>query len=165
MKSKQIAAVFFTALIASAGVSALAAESPGQLDKSNTGAQGNMGAGMMQGGAMGNGSDANRPDANGKHMGRSMMQGGMMGNDSRGCGMQGGMMGNGMMSGMMGGGNGMMRGGAMDGGMMRGHAMMPQLPAGNEKLQLKMQAEIMQKVGEIVAKYADQVVTNKDGAQ
>jgi hypothetical protein len=144
MKTKQIAAILFTALIASAGVSAFAAQSPGQPGKSDTSAQGNMGAGMMQGG--------------------------MMGNDSHGCGMQGGMMGNGMMSGMMGGGmmgggNGMMQGGAMGGGMMRGHAMMPQLPAGNEKLQLKMQAEIMQKVGEVIAKYADQVVTNKDGAQ
>lgn len=165
MKTKQIAAVFFTALIASAGVSALAAESPGQLGKPDTSAQGNMGAGMMQGGAMGNGSDANTPDASGKHMGRSMMKGGMMGNDSGGRGMMGGMMGNGMMSGMMGGGNSMMRDGAMDGCMMGGHAMMPQLPAGNEKLQLKMQAEIMQKVGEIIAKYADQVVTNKDSAQ
>lgn len=34
------------------------------------------------------------------------------------------------------------------------------LPAGNEKLQLKMQAEIMQKVGEILAKYADQIAIN-----
>jgi hypothetical protein len=33
----------------------------------------------------------------------------------------------------------------------------PQLPAGNEKLQLQMSAEIMQKVGEIVAKYANQI--------
>lgn len=129
MKTKQIAAILFTALIASAGVSALAAQSPGQLGRSDTSARDNMDAGMMQGG--------------------------MMGNDSGGCGMRGGMMGNGMMSGMMGSGN----------SMMKGHAMMPQLPAGNEKLQLKMQAEIMQKVGEVVAKYADQVVTNKGGAQ
>jgi hypothetical protein len=37
-----------------------------------------------------------------------------------------------------------------------GHAM-PQLPPGNEKLQLQMHAEVMQKVGEILAKYAAQV--------
>jgi hypothetical protein len=37
-----------------------------------------------------------------------------------------------------------------------GHAM-PQLPSGNEKLQLQMHAEIMQKVGEILSKYAAQV--------
>ena len=41
----------------------------------------------------------------------------------------------------------------MSGGMMGG-AM---LPPGNEKLQLQMRAEIMQKVGEIMAKYASQV--------
>jgi hypothetical protein len=34
---------------------------------------------------------------------------------------------------------------------------MPQLPPGNEKLQLQMHAEIMQKVGEILGKYAAQV--------
>lgn len=43
----------------------------------------------------------------------------------------------------------------MQGGMM-GH-MLPQLPAGNEKLQLQMHAEIMQKIGEIEAKYANQI--------
>ena len=59
--------------------------------------------------------------------------------------------------------------GMMSGGMMNmmqhcermmgargGHAM-PQLPPGNEKLQLQMHAEIMQKVGEILGKYAAQV--------
>ena len=59
--------------------------------------------------------------------------------------------------------------GMMGGGMMNmmqhcermmgargGHAM-PQLPPGNEKLQLQMHAEIMQKVGEILGKYAAQV--------
>jgi hypothetical protein len=35
--------------------------------------------------------------------------------------------------------------------------VLPQLPPGNEKLQLQMQAEIMQKVGEIMAKYAAQL--------
>jgi hypothetical protein len=75
------------------------------------------------------------------------------------CGMMDGRMmqhGATMGGGMMGG---MMQHGAM-GGMMGGQAMIPQLPAGNEKLQLKMQAEIMQKVGEILAKYADQITVN-----
>ena len=49
----------------------------------------------------------------------------------------------------------MMGGGMMGHGMMGG-GMMPQLPPGNEKLQVQMHAEIMQKVGEIVAKYAAQ---------
>jgi len=35
--------------------------------------------------------------------------------------------------------------------------MIPPLPPGNEKLQLQMQAEIQQKVGEIIKKYADQL--------
>lgn len=64
---------------------------------------------------------------------------------------------------------GMMGGGMMGGGMTNmmqhcermmgargGHAM-PQLPPGNEKLQLQMHAEIMQKIGEILGKYAAQV--------
>jgi hypothetical protein len=68
--------------------------------------------------------------------------------------------------GMMGGGGGGMMG---DGGMMNkmgqcermmgargGHAM-PQLPAGNEKLQLQMHAEMMQRMGEVLAKYAAQI--------
>ena len=62
-----------------------------------------------------------------------------------------------MMQGMMGGGTmgrGMMGGGTMQGPM---GARMPQLPPGNEKLQLQMQAEIMQKVGEIMARYAAQL--------
>jgi hypothetical protein len=78
-----------------------------------------------------------------------MGQGGMMGPGMMG---QGGMMGPGMM-GMM--GCPMMSGGMMGHGGMR-HAM-PMLPPGNEKLQLQMHAEIMQKVGEIVAKYAAQI--------
>lgn len=53
-------------------------------------------------------------------------------------------------------------------GMMQGCPMMsrtggassagliPQLPPGNEKLQAQMQAEIMQRAGEIAAKYAAQ---------
>jgi hypothetical protein len=75
----------------------------------------------------------------------------------------GGMMGPGMMGpGMMGGG-GMM--GMMDmmrqcpqmmGAHRQGHVL-PQLPPGNEKLQLQMHAEIMQRVGEILGKYAAQI--------
>jgi len=48
-----------------------------------------------------------------------------------------------------------------DGMMGKGHmphmVPLPALPPGNEKLELQMQAEIMQKVGEILAKYAGQV--------
>lgn len=62
--------------------------------------------------------------------------------------------------GMMGGGAGMMNcpmmSGGARGGMMGSHMGLA-LPPGNEKLQLQMQAEIMQKVGEILAKYAAQV--------
>ena len=64
---------------------------------------------------------------------------------------------------------GMTGGGMTGGGMMgmmqqcervmgaRGGHAMPQLPPGNEKLQLQMHAEMMQRVGEILAKYAAQV--------
>jgi hypothetical protein len=55
------------------------------------------------------------------------------------------------MMGMMGACQGMM------GGHSAGTGFMPQLPPGNEKLQLQMSAEIMQKVGEITAKYANQI--------
>lgn len=47
----------------------------------------------------------------------------------------------------------------MQGGMTS--HMLPRLPPGNEKLQLQMQAEMMQKMGEIVAKYADQIKEEK----
>lgn len=50
----------------------------------------------------------------------------------------------------------MMSGGTMGRGMMSG-ATMPQLPPGNEKLQLQMWSEMMQKMGEIASKYAAQV--------
>ena len=76
-------------------------------------------------------------------------------------------MGQGMDHGMKGGG--MMHGEMM--GMMNGcKAMMnsslaPQLPPGNEKLQLQMQAEIMQKAGEIIAKYAERISAEKGSAQ
>jgi hypothetical protein len=54
----------------------------------------------------------------------------------------------------------MMRGGMMDMMRARSHrsaSMMPQLPPGNEKLQLQMQAEMMQKMGEILGKYAERI--------
>ncbi len=49
-----------------------------------------------------------------------------------------------------------MMGGGMAGGHMAGGGMMPQLPPGNEKLQLQMWGEMMQKMGEIASKYAAQ---------
>lgn len=55
------------------------------------------------------------------------------------------------MMGMMGACQGMM------GGHTTGAGLVPQLPPGNEKLQLQMWAEIMQKAGEITAKYASQI--------
>lgn len=76
---------------------------------------------------------------------RGMQDGGMGGGMMGGGAMPGGMMRGGMM--------GMMRGG----GQIRSGAMMPQLPPGNEKLQLQMQAEMMQKMGEILGKYADRI--------
>ena len=104
----------------------------------------------------------NAPDKGlrqGEMMGNGMMGNGMMGNGMMGNGMMGnGMMGNGMMgNGMMGGrGGGMM--GMMDGcAQMMGASTTAHLPPGNEKLELKMQAEIMQKTGEILGKYADQL--------
>jgi hypothetical protein len=47
--------------------------------------------------------------------------------------------------------------GTMSGCPMMGGGMMPQLPPGNEKLQLQMWSEMMQKMGEIASKYAAQV--------
>ena len=81
----------------------------------------------------------------------------------------GGMMGRGMSDGpmMQGGMMDMMNGMGACGGMMGGPAMsgrmMPQLPPGNEKLQLQMQAEMMQKMGEIMAKYAAQIDDKRGG--
>lgn len=83
---------------------------------------------------------------------------GMMGKGQQGATGHHGMMG--QHHGMMGQQRGMMNcpmmGAAMRGGMV-GSRGLPALPPGNEKLQLQMQAEIMQKVGEILAKYAAQV--------
>ena len=47
--------------------------------------------------------------------------------------------------------------GTMSGCPMMGGGMMPQLPPGNEKLQLQMWSEMMRKMGEIASKYAAQV--------
>jgi hypothetical protein len=64
------------------------------------------------------------------------------------------------MQGMQGmqGMHGMMSGGCpmMGSGMMSSTAM-PQLPPGNEKLQLQMWGEMMQKMGEVASKYAAQI--------
>ena len=91
--------------------------------------------------------DPNAPE--GSMPGMEQMREGMMG---------GGMMGGGMMGmkNMMERCDGMMRGG------MGATGMVPHLPPGNEKLQLQMQAEIMQQMGEILAKYAGRV---KDGQE
>lgn len=78
-----------------------------------------------------------------------------------------GMMGDGMM-----GGGGMTGGGGMGGMMdmmqscqsmmgnsgMSGTAM-PKFPPGNEKLEAQMHAEMMQKMGEIAARYAERIQT------
>jgi hypothetical protein len=57
-----------------------------------------------------------------------------------------------MGQGMMGGCQQMMGG---------SHGMMFKMPPGNEKLEFQMHAEMMQKMGEIAAKYASQM---KEGA-
>jgi hypothetical protein len=74
----------------------------------------------------------------------------------QGMGDKGGMQGMQGMMGMMHECQGMMGGGGMMGRGMSG-GVMPQLPPGNEKLQLQMWAEMMQKMGEIAGKYAGQV--------
>lgn len=68
--------------------------------------------------------------------------------------------------------HGMMGGGGMMGGMMdmmgscqsmmgnrgnMGMMGMPAFPPGNEKLEAQMHAEMMQKMGEIAARYADRI--------
>jgi hypothetical protein len=83
------------------------------------------------------------------------MHGGMMGEGGMGGGMmggRGGMMGGGGMTGMMGSCESM-----MGGGMGMGAMGLPRLPPGNEKLQAQMQAEMLQKMGEIAARYADRI--------
>lgn len=93
---------------------------------------------------------ADKPEAKpgaGMHGGRGM--GAMEGMQ----GMEGmsGMMG---MMDMMGSCSRMMHGGPMAHGI-------PQLPPGNAKLQLQMHAEMMQKMGEVLAKYAGQIKEDK----
>ena len=95
-----------------------------------------------------------RDHAGGGMEGHGMQGGTMPGMNGMGMG---GMMGNGMMGGM-GGMMGMMNGCST---MMGGGMTTPRLPPGNEKLQLKMQAEIMQKTAEILSKYADQIGDGK----
>ncbi|MDX5364767.1 MAG: hypothetical protein LPJ91_11510 [Pseudazoarcus pumilus] len=98
----------------------------------------------------------------------------MMGSDAKqgamtGGGPMGGMMSPGMMMGEGASGPGMMGGGMM-GDMMSGCPMkasggatlnLPQLPPGNDALQFRMHAEMMQKVGEIAVRYADRIGTGK----
>lgn len=78
--------------------------------------------------------------------------------------MPGGMMGGGMMGGgMMGMMDMMATCSRMMGSGMAGAGVIPQLPPGNEKLQLQMHAEIMQRVGEILSKYAAKVEGRQAG--
>ena len=49
----------------------------------------------------------------------------------------------------------------MHGGGMMDYMMVPQLPPGNEKPQLQTQAQMMQKMGEILAKYAARINEEK----
>jgi hypothetical protein len=62
--------------------------------------------------------------------------------------------------------HGMMGGGGMmnmmqDCQRMMGGARMPKMPPGNEKLEFQMHAEMMQKMGEIAAKYAERIREGK----
>jgi len=76
-----------------------------------------------------------------------------------------GMMGGGGMMGGSGGGMGMMNmmqecKRMMGDAAPRG-ARMPKMPPGNEKLEFQMHAEMMQKMGEIAAKYAERIREGK----
>jgi hypothetical protein len=92
------------------------------------------------------------PDSGGGKPDHGMMGGqGMMGDGHRMD--HGGMMG-GDMKGMM----GMMHGcSRMMGSSSGAGGMMPHLPPGNDKLEFRMRAEMMQKMGEIMLKYADRI--------
>lgn len=132
MKAKYLIGVALSAaLLGSTALSVAAAE---KADSGKPGMSMQGGSGASVGGGMGG------------MMGGGM--GGMMGGGkgSHGNESMGGMM---RMMNMMGKGNRMMEGGMAD--------AMPQLPPGNEKLQLQMQAEIMQKMGETLAKYAARI--------
>jgi hypothetical protein len=101
---------------------------------------------------------ATPPHAMGKDMGGMKHEmGGMPGMSHGGEGHGGGM---GMM-GKPGGMHDMHEMMAKHGGMMAHCVHVPQLPPGNEKAQLLMQAEIMQKIGEVVAKHAGQLSDKK----
>lgn len=93
---------------------------------------------------------ADKPEAKpaaGMHGGQGMgAMGGMQGMEG-----MGGMMG---MMDMMGSCSRMMQKGSMTHGI-------PQLPPGNARLQLLMHAEMMQKMGETLAKYAAQIREDK----
>lgn len=101
--------------------------------------------------------ESEQPSQSMPGMGKMDMHHGMKGRGTKGEGMMGG--------GMMGGG--MMGGGMME--MMHGCKQMmgsgglPELPAGNEKLQVQMHAEMMQKMGEILGRYADRIKDEKGG--
>ena len=83
-----------------------------------------------------------------------------MGDMPMGYGMTGpgAMTGGGGMAGMMGMMQSCQR---MMGGTMTGSAMLPRLPPGNEKLEFQMRAEMMQKLGEIAAKYGEKIKDDK----
>ncbi|MBA4742769.1 MAG: hypothetical protein H2060_08695 [Azoarcus sp.] len=68
-------------------------------------------------------------------------------------------MGGGMMNGMM--GNMMSQCKKMMGEDSAGQVRLPELPPGNEALQFRMHAEMLQKIGEIAVGYADRVDTGK----
>ncbi|MDQ6881153.1 MAG: hypothetical protein M3150_03555 [Pseudomonadota bacterium] len=51
--------------------------------------------------------------------------------------------------------------GMMDKGGMQANPSSMRLPAGNEKLEFQMHAEMMQKMGEIAARYADRIKDEK----
>ena len=78
-----------------------------------------------------------------------------------------GMMGeHGMMGGDTKGMMGMMHGcSRMMGSSSGAGAMMPHLPPGNEKLELRMRGEMMQKMGEIILKYADRINAPASGSR
>lgn len=78
-------------------------------------------------------------------MGGGMMGGGMMGGGAAGEAQGGAMMGEGMAAACE-----RMKGAAAPHGL-------PQLPPGNEALQLQMHAEMLQAMGEIAARYADRI--------
>jgi hypothetical protein len=94
--------------------------------------------------------DAVSPSPAGMSMHHQKKAGGGM-EGMEGMGGMKGMMGGDMM-GMMGSCHAMMN----KKGMPDGAAML-QLPPGNEKLEFRMRAEMMQKMGEIALKYADQI--------